>query len=99
MRVIAIKTLREHWEKPGRGDSKEPLEAWYAEARTASWKSFGDIKRTSASASGVGNNRVVFNIGGNKYRLIVKVNYPAGIVFIRFIGTHHEYDQIDASTI
>ena len=99
MRVIANRTLREHWEQPGREDSREPLEAWYAEAKNALWKNFGDIKRASASASGVANNRVVFNIGANKYRLIVKVNYPAGIVFIRFVGTHQDYDQINASTI
>jgi mRNA interferase HigB len=91
--------LREHWEKPAREDSKEPLEAWHAEAKTTVWKSFADVRRSSASASGVANNRVVFNIGGNKYRLIVMINYPAGIVFIRFVGTHQEYDQIDARTI
>jgi len=84
---------------PGREDSKEPLQAWYAEAKSALWNNFGDIKQISASASHVANNRVVFNIGGNKYRLIVKVHYPARIVFIRFVGTHQEYDQIDASTI
>ncbi len=99
MRVIAKRPLREHWEKSGRADSKEPLEAWHAEAEAALWKNFGDIKRTYASASGVADNRVVFNIGGNKYRLIVKVNYFAGIVFVRFVGTHAEYDQIDARTI
>lgn len=99
MRVIARRTLREHWEKPGREDSREPLEAWHAEACRADWNSFADIKRFSASASGLSDSRVVFNIKGNKYRLIVKINYPAGIIFIRFIGTHQEYDQVDASTI
>ncbi len=99
MRVIAKRTLREHWERPGRQDSKEPLQAWHAEAVAANWNSFADIKRISASASGVGNNRVVFNIGGNKYRLIVMVKYQSGIVFVRFVGTHQEYDQVDASTI
>ncbi|MDR3692746.1 MAG: type II toxin-antitoxin system HigB family toxin [Fimbriimonas sp.] len=99
MHVIAKRTLREHWEKPGREDSQEPLEAWYAEAKSALWRNFGDIKQTSATASGVANNRVVLNIGGNKYRLIVKINYPGGIVFIRFVGTHQEYDRIDARSI
>ncbi len=99
MRVIAIRTLRQHWEKPGRGDSREPLEAWYAEATSVIWKNFGDIKKTSATASVVANNRVIFNIGGNKYRLIVKIHYNTGIIFIRFVGTHEEYDQIDANTI
>ncbi|MHB8637590.1 MAG: type II toxin-antitoxin system HigB family toxin [Fimbriimonadaceae bacterium] len=99
MRVIAKRTLRVHWEKPGRGDSQESLEAWYAEARAAVWKTFGDIKQSYGSASGVANNRVVFNIRSNKYRLVVAVNYAAGVVYIRFVGTHPEYDRIDASTI
>lgn len=99
MRVIAKRTLVNHWEKPGRDDSREPLEAWYAEAKVATWRSFADIKQTSATASSVAGDRVVFNIGGNKYRLIVKINYHAAVVFIRFVGTHREYDQIDARTI
>jgi mRNA interferase HigB len=99
MRVISRRALREHWDKPNRADSQESLEAWYAEAKSAEWRSFGDIKRSFGSASGVGNKRVVFNIGGNKYRLIVEVNCAAQIVYIRFVGTHMEYDQIDASTI
>ena len=99
MRVIAKRTLREFYEQPNRGDSQEALESWHREAKSADWRSFGDIKRTFASASGVANNRVVFNIHGNKYRLIVKLNYAVGIIYVRFIGTHREYDQVDASSI
>lgn len=98
MRVIAKRTLREHWEKLGRADSQEPLEAWYSEAKAATWNKFADIKLSYGSASAAGNDRVVFNIGGNKYRLVVMINYAAEIVYIRFIGTHQEY-AIDASTI
>jgi mRNA interferase HigB len=85
--------------KPSRGDSKEPLEAWYSEAKASTWEKFADVKERYGSASSVGRDRVVFNIGGNKYRLVVKINYTAEIVYIRFIGTHSEYDRIDVSTI
>ncbi len=99
MRVIAKRTLREHWEKPSRADSKEPLEAWYSEAKTATWEKFADIKESYGSASIIPGDRVVFNIGGNKYRLVVKINYAAEIIYIRFIGTHQEYDRIEVSKI
>jgi mRNA interferase HigB len=99
MRVVTKRPLREHWENPGREDSKAPLQAWYAEAQRAQWNTFADIKQKYASASSVADSLVVFNIGGNKYRLIVKINYAAGIVFVRFVGTHQEYDQVNASTL
>src|SRR5579863_3664568 len=99
MRVIAKRTLREHWGKPSRADSQEPLEAWYAEAKSAAWRNFADIKQSYGSASGVGNDRVVFNIVGNKYRLVVKINYPAEVIYIRFIGTHQEYGKINVGAI
>lgn len=99
MRVISRKTLSQFWESPNREDSEEPLRAWYREAKAAAWASFADVRSMSASASVVGNDRIVFNIRGNKYRLVVAINYPFGIVYIRFIGTHEEYDKIDASTI
>lgn len=97
VRVIARRTLREFYEV--KHDSRGPLEAWFAEARKADWKSPAEIKAQYRNASILKNSRVVFNIGGNKYRLIVKVQYDFGIIFIRFIGTHREYDQIDAETI
>lgn len=97
--IIAKKALREHWEKRGRQDSEQPLKAWYQEAMQANWQTPNDVKKQFVSASIVGNNRVVFNICGNKYRLIIQINYISQWIFIRFIGTHAEYDKIDASTI
>ncbi len=97
MRIIAISTLRAFWEKHPL--TEQPLKAWYAEAKRANWKSFQDIKRLYPSASIVRKDRVVFNIKGNEYRLIVLVRFRVSKIFIRFIGTHKEYDKIDASTI
>ena len=97
MRVIAIKILREFWMK--RTDSEQQLKTWYKEASKANWKSPVDIKSEYPKASILKSGRVVFNICDNKYRLIIKVNYLRGWVFIRFIGTHHEYDKIDADKI
>ena len=97
MRIISRKTLREFWERhPG---TRQPLQAWYADVKHAVWKTPADIKDVYRNASLVTNNRVVFNIKGNKYRLVVAVQYKYGIVYIRFIGSHREYDKIDASTI
>ncbi len=97
MRVIAKKILREYWDKYT--DSEQQLKTWYKEASNAKWGSPNDIKEEYARASIIGDNRVVFNICGNKYRLIVKINYERQWVFIRFIGTHKEYDNIDAKKI
>ncbi len=99
MRVIARRTLREFWEQRGYGDVEQPLRAWFAEARRASWRTPADIKASYRNASFLGSNRVVFNIGGNKYRLVVAVKYEAQIVFIRFVGTHEQYDDIDAEEV
>lgn len=97
MRVIAITTLRAYWE--ANPSTEQPLRAWYDEAKAASWESPQDIKDVYRNASIIANNRVVFNIKGNDYRLIVAVAYRVGVVFVKFIGTHAEYDQIDAATI
>jgi len=97
--IIAKRTLREFWESSGHEDSEQALKSWYQEAQQADWKTPNDIKAQYKSASIVGNNRVVFNICGNKYRLIVKINYEAGWVFVRFVGTHEEYDKVDATTV
>jgi mRNA interferase HigB len=99
MRVIAVRALRKFWQRPGRGDSERPLRAWFREAKYADWKSPADIKRAYANASLLAGNRAVFNIAGNKYRLVVKVNYPYRVVYVRFVGAHGEYDRIDAETI
>jgi len=97
--IVSLRTLKEHWGKPGREDSEEQLKAWYNEAKQAEWKSPNEVKEHYRNASIIGNNRVVFNICGNKYRLIVRVNYESQWIFIRFVGTHKEYDKIDATTI
>lgn len=99
MRVIARRALQEHWERPGRGDSKEPLQAWFAEARQAKWATPADVKAQYGSASFVADNRVVFNIAGNKYRLVVHLHYERQICRVKFVGTHAEYDEIDAATV
>lgn len=97
MRIIAKKTLRDFWER--HPDVEDALQAWYHDVKQATWKSPNDIRRLYTTASIIANNRVVFNIRGNHYRLIVAINCPVGIVYIRFIGTHNEYDQVDAATI
>jgi mRNA interferase HigB len=99
MRVIAVRALREFWRRSGRGDAERPLRAWFREAKRAGWHSPNEIKKVYANASILAGNRIVFNIAGNKYRLVVKINYPYGVVYIRFIGTHKEYDGIDVETI
>ena len=99
MRVIAKRTLREHWQKPGRRDSEQSLKAWHAEAEAADWSLPTDVKKQFATASILKAGRVVFNIAGNKYRLVVKISYEFKVVYIRFIGTHREYDRIDAERI
>lgn len=97
MRVIARKTLKDFWQS--HTDASQPLKAWFAEASAATWKSFQDIKKRYRSADVLSGNRVVFDIKGNRYRLVVKIHYNTGIVFIRFIGTHADYDKIDAKSI
>ena len=97
MRIISRRTLREFWES--HPDARQSLQSWYADARNADWRSPNDIKGVYANASIVANNRVVFNIRSNRYRLVVAVRYDNGIVFIRFVGTHKEYDRIDATTV
>lgn len=97
MRVIALKTIRQFY---ARHPEAEPaLKAWTQEARNASWKSPQDIKNRYSSASFLGSNRVVFNLKGNEYRLVVSVAYRFEAVYIKFIGTHAQYDAIDAQTI
>ena len=97
MRIISRKTLHDCWHKYP--DIEGALKAWEAEARHAHWQSPKDIKARYPSASILSDNRVVFNIKGNHYRLVVKIHYNTGIVYIRFVGTHAEYDKIDAETI
>ena len=97
MRVISRKMLREFYnEHP---DAKAPLDAWFREARKEVWDSPIDVKVLHGTASILKNNRVVFNIGGNKYRLVVRINYRKKIIYIRYVGTHREYDKINAEEI
>jgi mRNA interferase HigB len=97
IRIIAKKTLRLYWEKHTK--CEQHLKTWHETVRTSDWHSPNDIKRVYANASILPNNRVVFNIKGNSYRLIVKFNYDRQWAFIRFIGTPAEYDKINAETI
>ena len=100
MRIIAKRTLREFWESdPKYADVQSPLEAWHEEALKADWTKPTEIKVQFRSASIIKDSRVVFNIKGNDYRLVVKINYPYRVVYIRFIGTHAQYDEIDVEKV
>ena len=100
MHVIALRTIKQFTDsKPEFHDAREPALAWYQQALNADWETPNDIKREIASASILKDGRVVFNIAGNKYRIVVWINYPYRVVYIRFIGTHRQYVQIDAQTI
>ena len=96
-RIIARRTLKEFWEK--HSDAEQYLKTWYETAKQADWKTPNDVKQTYANASIIAGNRVVFNIKGNDYRLIVKFNYQRQWAFIRFVGSHADYDRVDATTI
>ena len=97
MRTIAKRALRVFWER--HPQAKGPLEAWHQEVARAEWAHPSAVKAQFNSASLLPDNRVVFNIGGNKYRLVVKINYPFRIVYVRFVGSHREYDQIDVTSV
>ena len=97
MRIIAIGTLKAFWARHPQAET--PLRAWYAEASRANWVTSADIKAAYRDASFIGNKRVIFNIKGNDYRLVVAVHYDKRRMFIRFVGTHSEYDKIDVATI
>lgn len=86
-------------ERPGFADARGPLYSWCEEALKATWRTPQDIKDQFAGASICGNNRVVFNVGGNKFRLVVEVQYQAGIVWVKFVGTHSHYDRIDVESV
>jgi mRNA interferase HigB len=97
MRIIAKSTLRAFWER--HPNAEAPLLAWYRETEKADWDSPAQVKARYRSASFVGENRVIFNIKGNDYRLVVKINYPYRVVYARFVGTHAEYDKIDVEEV
>ena len=100
MRIISLSTLKAFWEtNPQFFDVKDPALAWYHQVRHANWATPTDVKVAFGTSSILKNGRVVFNIAGNKYRLVVWINYPFRVIYIRFIGTHAQYDQINAETI
>ena len=97
MRVIARRTLREYWER--HPQAAQSLKAWFREAVASDWAGPEDVKRRYRHASILRGNRVVFNIGVNRYRLVVQVNYDVRIIYVGFVGSHEEYDKVDAGTI
>jgi mRNA interferase HigB len=97
MRVISRKTLREFWLIHPQAESS--LKAWFSETEKALWYTPQDIKNEYRSADFLKNNRIIFNIAGNKYRLVVQINYRCKVVYVRFIGTHKEYDRINPEAI
>ena len=100
MRVIAVSTLKAFWEEnPKYSDATDSALAWYRHVLAAAWKTPADVKRDYRNASILKDGRVVFNIAGNKYRLVVWINYAYQVIYIRFIGTHAQYDKIDAQTV
>ncbi|NBX79894.1 MAG: type II toxin-antitoxin system HigB family toxin [Flavobacteriales bacterium] len=96
-RIFSKSTLRAFWEK--HADAEQYLKTWYDTAMNTKWKSPSDIKLIYANASILKDSRIVFNIKGNSYRLVAKINYEKQWIFIRFVGTHSDYDKIDANTI
>ena len=97
MRIISRRSLKEFWEK--HPDAQQALQTWHTDVSRANWQSPTDIKAIYRNASFLANNRVVFNIKGNQYRIIVVIVYRAGIVYIRFVGTHAEYDRTEAESV
>jgi mRNA interferase HigB len=99
MRVIAVGTLKAFWTQPGRGDAEQPLKAWVKIVEAAQWTKPTDVKAMFRSADILRGGRIIFDIGGNKYRLIAAVHYRGQRIYVRFIGTHTEYDRIDPDTV
>lgn len=99
MRIVSHRKLREFYETPGKEDAKNALARWYHIALEAEWKTLADIKNDFPSVDYIGEQRYVFNIRGNRYRLVVVIKFTMGYIFIRFIGSHQEYDKIDCKTI
>ncbi len=97
MHVVKRKTLIEF--AKNHPTAKGPLDAWYAEAKAAKWKNYEEVKAKYGSADMVAGNRVIFNIGGNKFRLVVRIQFKVGCAYIKFVGTHSEYDKIDARKV
>lgn len=99
MRLISLPALRSFYEDPNYADSKAPILSWHGHVLKADWTDPSAVKESFGSASILKDNRVVFNIAGNKYRIVTGINYPYRIVYVKFIGTHKQYDAIDAQTV
>jgi mRNA interferase HigB len=97
MRIISKRTLRVFWE--GFPDAEEPLQAWYREVEKEDWDEPAKLKEKYRNASIIKGSRVVFNIKGNDYRLVVKINYQYRVVYVRFVGTHAEYDKVNVEEV
>jgi mRNA interferase HigB len=99
MRIIAVGTLKRFWEEPRYRDAEQPLRTWISVTKAARWQNPVEIKGTFNTVDILKAGRVIFDIGGNKYRIVAQINYGHAIVYIRFVGTHRQYDEIDAETI
>jgi mRNA interferase HigB len=100
VRIIAKRTLRQFWESnPRYADARQPLQAWFREVSRATWRTPADVQAQYRSASVLRDGRVVFNVAGNKYRVVVWIRYVSHTVYVRFVGTHEQYDAIDVRTI
>ena len=99
MHIISHRKLKEFYESPGRDDARVALERWYDIAQQADWRTLSDIREDFPTTDYVGNQHYVFDIRGNRYRLVVVIKFTIGRIFVRFVGTHSEYDKIDCSTI
>jgi mRNA interferase HigB len=100
MRIIALGTLKRFLDSStAHAEAREPVMAWYRQVRAADWATPADVMRDIRSASILRDGRVVFNVAGNKYRIVVWINYPYRVAYVRFIGTHRQYDRIDAQTV
>jgi mRNA interferase HigB len=99
VRIISTATLKSFYLQPTYRQAEQPIKVWVAVTKAASWNNPPDVKKSFNSADILKNNRVVFDLGGNKYRLIAKISFAVGIVYVRFIGTHTQYDKIDADSI
>ncbi|RFO97352.1 addiction module toxin RelE [Rhodoferax lacus] len=99
MHIVALRNLESFWLRPGNGAAEGAFKAWLAEAKQAQWTTPQDVKSRYANASFIANNRVVFNIKGNDYRLIVAIAYKMQYIYVKLIGSHAEYDKVDAATV
>lgn len=100
MRILALSTIKAFLDRAGEAsDAREPLMAWFRQVKQADWAKPADVKRDIRTASILRDGRVVFNVAGNKYRVVVWINYPYRVVYIRFVGSHRQYDAIDAQTV